>query len=120
MKSFLTLCILTTPQLSMAGLSDCGEYEVRGVIRAKKTSYEIVVNEKTRSELNIALPLHEQLKLLPYSNKPMTAVLILDKKFDGTDGISEKIISIKSRIPDPLKPNDTGLSLLKKMKCSKK
>lgn len=119
MKSFLVLYILTIPQLSMAGLSDCGEYEVRGVIRAKKTSYEIVVNEKTQSELNIALPLHEQLKLLPYSNKPMTAVLILDKKFDGTHGISEKIISIQNRIPDPLKPGDTGLSLLKKMECTK-
>jgi hypothetical protein len=68
------------------------------VVRAKKTSYEIVVNEKTMSEVNTAL-LPEQLKLVPYVDKAMTAVLVLDK-------------------PDLLKPGDTGLSLIKKMKCS--
>lgn len=116
---YALIFLIALPTLSMAALSECGEYEVRAVVRAKETSYEIVINEKTRSELNIALPLKEQLKLLPYANKPMTAVLLLDKKFDGTNGRSEKVISIKSRIPDPLKPDDTGLSLLKKTNCSK-
>lgn len=119
MKYILAFLILTLPLLSLADLSDCGEYEVRGVVRAKSTSYEIVVNEKTMSEINIAFSMNEQLKLLPYADKAMTAVLILDKKFDGTKGQSEKIINIKSRIPDPLRPDDTGLSLLKKMKCTK-
>lgn len=117
MKYILPLFIMTLPQLSLAGLSECGEYEVRGVVRAKQTSYEIVVNEKTQSEINIALPMNEQLKLLPYSKKPMTAVLVLDKTFDGTNGTSDKVISIKDRIPEPLKPDDTGVLLLKKMKC---
>lgn len=118
MKYFLVALILILPQIALADLSVCGEYEVRAVVRAKKTSYEIVVNEKTMSEINIALPVPEQLKLAPYIDRPMTAVLILDKKFDGTKGRSEKIISVKNRIPDPLKPGDTGLTLIKKMKCS--
>ena len=120
MKFILLILIFILPQISVAELSDCGEYEVRGVVRAKERGYGIVVNEKTMSEINISLPLHEQLKILPYSDRPMTAVLVLDKRFDGTNGLSESIVSIKNRIPDPLKPGDTGMSLLKKTQCSKK
>ena len=119
MKYILTYLILITPTLGMAGLTECGHYEVRGVVRAKKISYEIVVNEKTMSQMNISTPVSEQLKLLPYINKPVTITLILNKKFDGTKGSSEQIISVKSRIPDPLKPGDTGLMITKKMECKK-
>ena len=119
MKYILTYLILLTPTLGMAGLTDCGEYEVRGVVRAKKASYEIVVNEKTMSELNISTPVSEQVKLLPYIHKPLTITLILNKKFDGTKGSAEQITSVKSRIPDPLKPGDTGLMITNKMECKK-
>ena len=119
MKTILTFLIIFLPQLSMAELSDCGEYEVRGIVRAKKTSYEIIVNEKTMSEINISLPLSEQLKLLPYVDRPMSANLVLIKKFDGTKGSADSVISVKNRIPDPLKPGDTGLSLVKPLKCIK-
>lgn len=120
MKYILFFFITTAPAFSIAGLSDCGEYEVRGVVRAKLKNYEIVVNEKTMSEINIAFHLRQQLKLLPYINRPVTIALILDKKFDGTKGISEKIISVKKRIPDPLKSGDTGLVLIKKLECTLK
>ena len=120
MKYTFIFLILSLPQISIASLSDCGEYEVRGVVRAQEKGYGIVVNEKTMSEINISLPLSEQLKILPYSDKPMKAVLLLDQKFDGTKGESNKIISITFRIPDPLKPGDTGMSLMKKTECSKK
>lgn len=119
MKLILALILFTLPHFAIAELSVCGEYEVRGIVRAKKTSHEIVVNEKTMSEINIALPIGEQLKLAPYVDRAMSANLILNKKFDGTNGTSEKIISIKNRIPDPLKPGDTGLSLIKKIECAK-
>ena len=51
MKYILTYLILITPTLGMAGLTDCGEYEVRGVVRAKKASYE--TSAKTTAEKNI-------------------------------------------------------------------
>ncbi len=117
MKPILLFLILTIPQISLAELSDCGEYEVRGIVRAKEKGYGIVVNEKTMSEINISLPMKEQLKILPYVDRAMSAVVLLDKRFDGTKGESENVMSIKTRIPDPLKPADTGLSLLKKTKC---
>lgn len=119
MKSILFFLFLTLPQISFAELSDCGEYEVRGIVRSNDKGYGIVVNEKTMSEMTIALPLREQLKILPYADKPMSAVMVLDKKFDGTKGESDNLISIKNRIPDPLRPADTGLALLKKMECNK-
>ena len=120
MKSILLFVVLTLPQISFAELSDCGEYEIRGIVRSKEKGYGIVVNEKTMSEINITLPLQVQLKILPYVDRPMTAVVVLDKRFDGTNGQSDNLISIKTRIPDPLKPDDTGLSLVKKTACSKK
>lgn len=113
------LMLLFIPQMLLAELSDCGDYEVRGVVRAGKLGHEIIINEKTMSELNITLPIQEQLKLAPYVDRPMKAVILLDKKFDGTKGVSNKIISINDRIPDPLKPKDTGLELIKKTSCKK-
>jgi hypothetical protein len=115
MISIFALILL--PQLSLATVSDCGEYEVRGIVRTKQVGHEIVINEKTMSELNISLPISEMLKLAPYVDRPMTAIILLNKKFDGTKGTSDKIISIKDRIPDPLKPDDTGLILVKKESC---
>ena len=41
MKSILVFLILTLPQVSLAELSDCGEYEVRGIVREKKMAMEL-------------------------------------------------------------------------------
>ena len=117
MNSFFALLLL--PQISLAALSDCGEYEVRGIVRTKQAGHEIIINEKTMSELTISVPTSEMLKLAPYVDRPMKAVILLDKKFDGTKGVSNKVISISDRIPDPLRPTDTGLELVKKADCKK-
>lgn len=117
MKYLLLLVVI--PQVSLADLSGCGEYEVRAIVRAGKTSHQIIVNEKTQSELTLSMPIVERLKLAPYVDSPITAVVTLKKKFDGTKGEIDNIISIKNRIPDPMKPGDTGLKLIKKTKCKK-
>lgn len=119
MKYILVFLLMTTPVLAMAGLTGCGEYEVRGIVRSDNSISRIVVNEKTMSEIIINLPSGLQLKLLPYINRPVTITLILDKKFDGTKGSTQKIINVKSRIPDPLKPGDTGFMIKNKMECKK-
>lgn len=115
MKIFLLL--LLVPQISFADLSSCGEYQVRAVVRAGKTSHVIIVNEKTRSELTLTMPIVERLKLAPYVDRAISAVVLLNKKFDGTKGEVDNIISIESRIPDPLSPLDTGIKLIKKVEC---
>ena len=105
--------------MGIAGITSCAEYEVRGVVRSEKSISRIVVNENTMSEINIALSRSQQIKLLPYINRPVTITLILDEKFDGTKGSSQKIINVKNRIPDPLKPGDTGVMIKNKMECKK-
>lgn len=117
MKYFLTLLLI--PQISLADLSGCGEYQVRAVVRAGTVGHEIIVNEKTQSELTLTMPIVDRLKLAPYVDRAITAVVLLNKKFDGTKGEIDHIISIEARIPDPLSPTDTGLKLVKKTDCKK-
>lgn len=117
MKYFLIL--LLVPQISLADLSSCGEYQIRAVVRASKVGHDIIVNEKTQSELTLTMPIVERMKLAPYVDRDITAVALLNKKFDGTKGEIDQIISIESRIPDPLSPGDTGLKLIKKTACKK-
>lgn len=114
---FLFLFFSTT--LHAGGLSDCGEYTLRGVIRPLEDGLTIVVNEKTQSELRISMPIPEQGKIGGYINKPVTVRALLNKKFDGTKGYTTKIISSKFRLPDPLNPKDTGVNLEKKIACIK-
>lgn len=117
MKYFLMLMMI--PQISMAELIDCGEYEVRAIVRAGKVSHEIIVNEKTLSQLTLSMSPLERLKLAPYVDMPISATVVLNQKFDGSKGEIDTIVKIENRIPDPMKPGDTGLKLVKKMSCKK-
>jgi hypothetical protein len=113
------LLLLLVPQISFAELSSCGEYQVRAIVRAGKVGHEIVVNEKTKSELTLTMPIEERIKLAPYVGRAITAVVLLNTKFDGTKGEIDSIISIENRIPDPMNPADTGLKLIKQTECKK-
>lgn len=117
MKYFLLLMMV--PQISLADLTDCGEYEVKAVVRAGKVGHEIIVNEKTQSQLTLSMPVLERLKLAPYVDMPITASVVLNQKFDGSKGEIDAIVKIENRIPDPMKPGDTGIKLTKKMDCKK-
>lgn len=111
--------LLLLPAVSLAEISDCGEYNARAVVRVIDSEMKIVVNEKTQSETVISMPLMEQGKIAGHIDKPVTIKLILTKKFNGMTGVADKIISTELRIPDPIKAMDTGLTLVKKMDCSK-
>ena len=110
--------MLLIPKLSLANIfGGCGEYIVKGVVRAGPANFAIVVNEKPQSEHLINFPIIESQKLGAYLNRPMTATIVVDVPFNGTVGSSDKIISIDSRIPDPINPTDTGFVLVKKLDC---
>lgn len=112
--------LLLFPTLSFASMfTDCGEYTVKAVVRAGPANFAIIVNEKTQSESIINFPITESQKLGAYMDRSITAVVLLDKAFNGTVGLSEKIVSVTSRIPDPLNPKDTGFILTKKVDCKK-
>jgi hypothetical protein len=113
------LLLLTLPTIANAEISNCGEYNARAIVRVIDSEMKIVVNEKTQSETVISMPLLEQGKIAGHIDKPVTIKLLLTKKFNGMTGVSDKILSTELRIPDPLKAMDTGLTLIKKMDCTK-
>lgn len=118
MKTFL-LFIFIPATLFAEVITDCGQYTAKGVVRAYEDGVKLIVNEKTQSEYIISMPKLEQGKIVGHIDRDVTVKLVLDKSFNGHKGVTENIISIESRIPDPLKPGDTGFTLDKKTKCKK-
>ena len=116
MKYLFVLFLI--PQLSLADIiTECGEYTANGVVRAKQEGIQLIVNEKTQSEYVVTMSTSEQGQLGGYIDRDVTIELVLDKKFNGQSGSTSKIISSKSRIPNPLYPGDTGFKLDKKVPC---
>lgn len=117
MRTYLfILCLL--PQITLASVpGGCGEYFLKGVVRGLKDGMGIIVNEKTLSSHIIKFPIEEQTKLGVYLDKEISATIIVQKQFDGMNISAEKILSITSRLPDPLNPKDTGLDQKSKTSC---
>lgn len=119
MKYLLLLAVF--PYFVHAGIiSECGEYKAKGVVRLKQDRIKLIVNEKTLSEYEISMSLGEQTKLAGLIDRDVTVELILDQKLDGQKAESSEILSVASRIPNPLDPTDTGLTLVKNKKCAEK
>lgn len=112
------LLLILIPTISLAEIvTDCGEYSVRGIVRAKIDGLKLIINEKTQSEYTISMSPSEQGQIGNLIDRDVTVELLLDKKIIGQSFATSKILSSKSRIPNPLNPNDTGFSLLKKIPC---
>jgi hypothetical protein len=118
----LSLFLLTLSLPSLAedwtGISDCGNYQVSGVVRSKKDGPVIVINEKTQSEITITLPIQNEAKVAPYINKAIAATISFERKPSRTEVVGI-IKSIEVRIPNPLDPKDTGIKFLSKVECKK-
>jgi hypothetical protein len=118
MKFFIFLFLI--PQLLFAiDFTGCGEYSIKGVIRAKEKGFVMIVNEKTASEITLMLSINEQARIAIFNDASIASIVILDQPFNGTIGIAKKVVTLEKRIPDPLNPSDTGLELVKKMDCKK-
>lgn len=98
------------------GISDCGVYQVNAVARSVKNGLVIIVNEKTKSEITISVPVQNEAYLAPYVDRAMTASVIFAKKSQGAK-VEGTIKEIKSRIPNPINPMDTGIKLISKAEC---
>ncbi len=120
--SLFTLVLLLISNQSLAeswtGISHCGIYEVKGVAHSTKNGLVIVVNEKTRSEIVITVPILNEAKLAPYIDKAFSAEVLIETIPSGSKVIGT-IKDIHSRIPNPLDPKDTGLKMISKAKCKK-
>ena len=98
------------------GITDCGIYQVRAVANSTDDGLQIIVNEKTQSEFKIIVPTQNEPYLAPYVKKPLEAKVLIEKKTSGSD-VTGTIKEIKSRIPNPIDPMDTGVKLISKAKC---
>lgn len=115
----ITLILLNSPSVfsqDWTGISDCGTYKVSGVARSAKNGLVIVVNEKSKSEVTINVPLQNEALLAPYVDMALEASLIFTKKSQGSK-VEGTIKEIKSRVPNPINPMDTGIKLISKAKC---
>jgi hypothetical protein len=101
---------------SWSGVSECGLYQVKGVVHSNPNGPVIVVNEKSQSEIIISVPLTNEAKLAPYLNRAMVATIQVLKK-PIAQSFSATIKAIQSRIPNPLSPQDTGIKIISKEKC---
>jgi hypothetical protein len=116
MKRFLTIvlslsCSLTGLAQNWTGISDCGTYEVKGVTRSTKQGPVIIVNEKTQSEFTITVPIQNEATLAPYVDKAIVAEVTFQSPTRGS------VNKIKTRIPNPLSPKDSGVQMVTKSKC---
>ncbi|MBC7714455.1 MAG: hypothetical protein H7177_14010 [Rhizobacter sp.] len=119
MKYSLLLALLFIPVLAKADIvTDCGEYSLKGVVRGG-VGISIVVNEKTMSQYTITMPVDLQGQIGAYLDAAISAKIVLQKKLTPVKGLANKIVSIERRVPDPLNPEDTGLTLTKKKDCEK-
>ena len=118
MKYFLVMAALL-PSISFASvLTECGEYNVKGVVRGG-VGLSIILNEKTQSEYTLKMSGPLQASIGVYLNQDITAKVLMSKHINPVTGEITKIISIERRIPNPLNPEDTGFTLINKMDCSK-
>jgi len=118
-KSLIIFSFLFLTTETFASLEKCGIYEVNGIIKKIKEHRVLVVNENTQSEHQIYFDEQNQAQLAVYDDKDVNAEVILVTAFNGTVGNAQSLKKIKSRIPEYLKPNDTGFKLISALDCKK-
>ena len=114
---FLLLLSLPAQAQEWTGI-DCGTYEVKGVVRSSKNVLLIIVNEKTKSEIVITVPIPNEALLAPHVDKPILANLVVNSKASGPHFLGT-IQEIQARVPNPLSNRDTGMQLIAKTECKK-
>lgn len=100
------------------GFKGCGLYKISGVVRMQKNVPVIVVNEKSKSEIIIHVPIANEPVITSHLDMPVEAQVQLTKPMNGSIGEGE-VVKISNRLPHPLNPMDTGLSFIKKGECAK-
>ena len=115
----LFLLFILLPAYSFAAVvTDCGEYNIKGVVRGG-VGISIILNEKTQSQYTLTMSGPLQASIGAYLNRDVVANVLLSRLLNPVKGEITKVLSIENRIPNPLNPTDTGFTLIKKMDCMK-
>jgi hypothetical protein len=102
---------------SWTGITKCGTYQIKGVIRSVNGTPTVVVKEKSKSEFSIHPPISNEPMLAPYVDKYIDLEMRFDKKFPNGN-MQALIQKIDQRMPNPLDPNDEKIRLIKESKCN--
>ncbi len=117
------LTLLSFPAIAGSDLSyqdNCGVFKISGTVKENpEKKLVVVINEGTKSEITLSTPKQNELKFLAYQNRPLVGEFEITIKFNGTHGEISKLIKIDYRTDSPLEAENTGIKLIKKMKCQK-
>ncbi len=123
MRNVVYLFSLLIANITLAQVTDCGRYSMKGVLREsvqKPGVFEYVVLEETQSALKFLVTSEADLGLImPFKDKTTTIEASVLKKLDGTKGEINKILKIDMRLANPLSKNHSGISLVEKENCLK-
>ncbi len=103
-------------QESWTGINSCGLYRAKGTVQLSKDGPVVIVNEKTKSEIIISVPIQNEPIMAPYIGKPIEASIEF-KKISKDSKIIGTVKTIKSRLPNPINPRDTEIILISKGVC---
>lgn len=117
MKLLLLLTFIPLFAHASTEVSDCGEYKIKGIIRARENTAALVVNEKTFSEHTFKFRIEELVKVGLFMDSNVSVRLEILHPFKGYYGLADKVISIDMNIADPLEQNSERITLVKKIVC---
>lgn len=121
MKIALLLFLLSVNAFGATGPSDCGLYDIYGrVLKSKSTpgEFQYIVHDGTVSEYKFNLTDTQEIKLVPYFDKPSKIRARLSKQITDFNGDFSDIESVEDTIPDPAGLTKLkGFILIKKEKC---
>lgn len=120
MKNITMLLMLFIPfNLYSAQAEKCERYQIFGYVkRDAKSILKLVINEKTQSEIQLAVATSSLSAFAGYLDNFISAEISANQ-FDGQAGVAFDPKNIKLAVPDPLilKKRST-FELIKKADCS--
>ncbi|WP_408095362.1 hypothetical protein ACJVC5_09985 [Peredibacter sp. HCB2-198] len=117
MKSIFLLGIFIS--VNSLASTDCYLYEVKGVARIKGSDLELVVNEKTMSEMRFGMKISDTAKFGPYLDSTTKGEYVFKGK-PVSKSVIQEIKSLKRSTPDPLNhQNHSYIKELKAIECPK-
>ncbi len=122
MKNILCVGFTLFSSMTFANTFEgCGVYKFHGVLKIKPLAVnklEYIVNGGNQSQMRFEFSKREDAqKLIPYLDKTSSFKAEIQKTMDATKGVVSNITEISERVPNPMKTENTGISLITKKKC---
>jgi len=103
---------------AFAIIQKCGEYKFSGKMIKDQNKVTLLINEKTQSEYKVTFDDNSSFKARIYLNDHVDGKIKITTLEGVTSFKDSTLLEISQRIPNPLNPRDTYLSLNKEQKCS--